>query len=239
MARRFQIGELRTLVARALQEGEYAPAASARVRAVPDTRTIRYYTTLGLINPPAELRGRIAYYDETHLMQIVAIKQLQSQEKSLSDIQQRLVGLTPRKLEAIAKLPADFWKAADKYLATKPNTTHSPASASLLATAEVASAVTETDAAGASREHESFFWLEPAALPTMPDLKQRSADVATCATVAAETLAVIRLTMPDGFSLTIELPRTTRLTKQLDVQSLISAAQPLTKELRKQNLLID
>ena len=106
MGRRFLMSELMTLVARALSASDYAPSAvSARVRAVPDTRTIRYYTTLGLISPPAEMRGRVAYYDETHVLQIVAIKQLQAQNQSLSDIQQKLVGLPSNKLQAIANLP--------------------------------------------------------------------------------------------------------------------------------------
>lgn len=121
-------------MARALQASNYAPAVSARVRAVPDTRTIRYYTTLGLLSPPAEMRGRVAYYDETHVLQIVAIKQLQAQNLSLSDIQQRFLGLTPRMLEAIAKLPTDFWEVADKYLASQaaalPSSSNEPQSVS-------------------------------------------------------------------------------------------------------------
>ncbi len=108
--------DLRTLAARALADGDYTPAESARVRAVPDTRTIRYYTTLGLLKPPAEMRGRTAFYNETHVLQIVAIKRLQAGDLSLSDIQRRLAGLPNGRLAALARLPDGFWQAADKYL---------------------------------------------------------------------------------------------------------------------------
>ena len=111
MVRSFPIGDLRTLAARALQVGGYTPAASARVRAVPDTRTIRYYTTLGLIDRPAEMRGRTAFYTDRHVLQLVAIKRLQGQNMTLSDIQSALIGVGAVKLGLIASLPDGFWKA--------------------------------------------------------------------------------------------------------------------------------
>ena len=116
MARLFPIADLRTLAARALQDGGYTPAASGRVRAVPDTRTIRYYTTLGLIDRPAEMKGRTALYSNRHVLQIVAIKRLQSQDMTLSDIQQSLLGADNRKLRKIASLPSGFWDSADDFL---------------------------------------------------------------------------------------------------------------------------
>jgi DNA-binding transcriptional MerR regulator len=45
-------------------------------RAVVPTRTIRYYTQQGLLEPPA-LRGRVGYYDERHLERLKLIKELQ------------------------------------------------------------------------------------------------------------------------------------------------------------------
>ena len=54
---RWTLDELCEEAERAL--GREAPApADGRVREVPDRRTIRYYTTLGLLDRPAELRGR-------------------------------------------------------------------------------------------------------------------------------------------------------------------------------------
>src|SRR5690348_15034744 len=70
------LDELSARVALALAD-HYEGQASARVRDVPDVRTIRYYTTLGLIDRPAALRGRTALYGRRHLLQLVAIKRLQ------------------------------------------------------------------------------------------------------------------------------------------------------------------
>ena len=117
MERVFAIDDLRTLVARALAAGSYAPSESKRVRAIPDTRTIRYYTTLGLIDRPAQMQGRLALYGQRHVLQVVAIKRLQAKGEPLAAIQQKLVGANSRKLSQIAELPADFWSEAEKYLA--------------------------------------------------------------------------------------------------------------------------
>ncbi|MCC6807139.1 MAG: MerR family transcriptional regulator [Deltaproteobacteria bacterium] len=78
---------------------------SGRIREQPDVRTIRYYTTLGLIDRAAEMRGRTAYYSDRHLRQLVAIKRLQSEGHSLQEIQARLVGISPQALVALAPLP--------------------------------------------------------------------------------------------------------------------------------------
>jgi hypothetical protein len=87
---------------------EYAGQASGRVRDVPDRRTIRYYTTLGLIDRPAAMRGRTALYGMRHLLQLVGIKRLQANGLSLAEVQSRLVGLTDAALREVAKLPADI-----------------------------------------------------------------------------------------------------------------------------------
>jgi DNA-binding transcriptional MerR regulator len=91
------IEELTDRVAIALAVG-YEGVASGRVRDVPDLRTIRYYATIGLLDRPAEMRGRTAFYGTRHLRQLVAIKRLQAQGLKLADIQQRLVGLTEQAL---------------------------------------------------------------------------------------------------------------------------------------------
>ena len=48
---------------------------SRRVRWQPDARLVRYYTTLGLLDRPAEMRGRTAYYRDRHLLQDVYKRQ--------------------------------------------------------------------------------------------------------------------------------------------------------------------
>lgn len=78
---------------------------SGRVREQPDIRTVRYYTTIGLIDRAAEMRGRTAYYNERHLRQLVAIKKLQAEGQSLQQIQERLLGISPQALRALAPLP--------------------------------------------------------------------------------------------------------------------------------------
>ncbi len=77
---------------------------NGRVRDVPDRRTIRYYTTLGLIDRPAEMRGRTALYGRRHLLQLVAIKKLQARGQSLAEIQQALAGLTDKALGRVAEM---------------------------------------------------------------------------------------------------------------------------------------
>lgn len=84
---------------------DYVAPGSARVRAVPDARTIRYYTTLGLVDRP-ELQGRTALYGERHLLQLVAIKRLQADGLTLGQVQERLAGLPEAALRGLAKLPA-------------------------------------------------------------------------------------------------------------------------------------
>ena len=99
------LDELSARVALSLSVG-YEGQASGRVREVPDRRTIRYYTTLGLLDRPT-LRGRTAFYSRRHLAQLVALKRLQARGLSLAEAQARLLGLTDRKLAELAQLPAD------------------------------------------------------------------------------------------------------------------------------------
>ncbi len=109
----WRLAQLRERTKQALSSG-YQASANRQVSAVPDARTIRYYSTLGLVDPPAEMRGRTAYYHRRHLLQLVAIKRLQAQGVSLAQIQTRLAGLSNRKLEGIAKVPVA--KSQDRLL---------------------------------------------------------------------------------------------------------------------------
>jgi DNA-binding transcriptional MerR regulator len=98
------IDDLGQQVARALSVG-YEGQVNGRVRDVPDRRTIRYYTTLGLIDRATRMLGRTALYGRRHLLQLVAIKRLQAQGLSLTELQQRLLGLPDSRLAEIAQLP--------------------------------------------------------------------------------------------------------------------------------------
>jgi DNA-binding transcriptional MerR regulator len=95
------IDELSGAVEAALAEGYDGPP-NARVRGVPDERTIRYYTTLGLLDRAHEMRGRTALYGRRHLLQLVAIKKLQAQGRTLAEIQRTLFGQTDATLARMA-----------------------------------------------------------------------------------------------------------------------------------------
>src|SRR5436189_5524229 len=87
---------------------DYSGSANGRIRDLPDRRGIRYYTTLGLIDRPAAMRGRTALYSVRHVLQLAAVKRLQAQGLSLAEVQARLVGLTDAALRQLARLPTDF-----------------------------------------------------------------------------------------------------------------------------------
>ncbi|WP_433497104.1 MerR family transcriptional regulator [Sphaerimonospora sp. CA-214678] len=78
-----------------------------RVREVPNERLIRWYTTIGLLDPPLARRGRVALYGRRHLLQLVAVKRRQADGLSIAAIQAELAGATDAMLQRIAALPAD------------------------------------------------------------------------------------------------------------------------------------
>jgi hypothetical protein len=99
------IAELAERAARALTA---APSAvrSRRIREAPNERLIRWYATVGLMDPPLSRRGRVALYGQRHLLQLVAVKRRQAEGRSLAEIQAELAGATDKQLEAIAQVPA-------------------------------------------------------------------------------------------------------------------------------------
>jgi len=105
--------ELVARVATALAGAAYSGAHNGRVRDVPDRRTVRWYTTIGLVDRPAAMRGRTALYGPRHLLQIVAIKRLQAEGLSIAEIQAELIGATDATLRRIAAID-------DKVLAAQP-----------------------------------------------------------------------------------------------------------------------
>lgn len=71
-----------------------------RVSAAPDARTVRYYTTLGLLGRP-RIVDRQARYGPRHVLQLVAVKALQAAALPLAEIQERLYGRSDRELESL------------------------------------------------------------------------------------------------------------------------------------------
>lgn len=102
------IGELAGRAAALLSSSRSeAGVGDGRVREVPNERLIRWYTTIGLLDPPLARRGRVALYGRRHLLQLVAVKRRQADGRSIAAIQAELAGATDAMLQRIAALPAD------------------------------------------------------------------------------------------------------------------------------------
>lgn len=98
--------ELNDVAVAALTQDRAAPGHWEGVELGP--RTIRYYSTLGLLDRPAAMRGRQALYGARHLFQLVATKRLQARGLSLDEAKARLADLTTDALAAIAEVPEDL-----------------------------------------------------------------------------------------------------------------------------------
>ena len=75
-----------------------------RVSPVPDARTVRYYTTLGLVDRP-RIVDREARYGQRHVLQLAAIKRMQADGARLADVQRRLYGRSDAELQAVLAAP--------------------------------------------------------------------------------------------------------------------------------------
>ncbi|MCX2950453.1 MerR family transcriptional regulator [Lentzea sp. NEAU-D7] len=93
---------------------EYSGAPNGRVRDVPDKRAVRWYATTGLVDRPSAMRGRTALYEKRHLLQLVAVKRLQSRGRTLAEVQAELAGATDTTLAAIARVPEHLLSTAEE-----------------------------------------------------------------------------------------------------------------------------
>lgn len=98
---------------------EYSGAPNGRVRELPDRRSIRWYTTIGLVDRPLGTRGRTVLYGPRHLLQLVAIKRRQAAGRTLAEIQEELAGASEQTLAAVARVP-DRLLGADQPPAAPP-----------------------------------------------------------------------------------------------------------------------
>ncbi len=97
----FNLEQLSSEVAGELaRRGLLGTAPDARVSAAPDARTVRYYTTLGLLDRP-RIENRQARYGQRHLWQLLAIKALQSLELPLAQIQETLYARSDAELQQL------------------------------------------------------------------------------------------------------------------------------------------
>src|SRR4051812_23633656 len=99
---RFTLDELSARIGERVHEAGLAQG-NGQISDRPDARTLRYYTTLGLMDRPVEIRDRRALYTEAHVDQVVAIKRLQAAGHSLSEIQSLLAGLAPAAIRQLAQ----------------------------------------------------------------------------------------------------------------------------------------
>jgi DNA-binding transcriptional MerR regulator len=133
-AQRYTLAELSAEIGRRLADSGVSPV-SGRVSALPDGRTLRYYTTIGLLDRPLEVRDRQARYGERHVQQALAIKSLQSEGLSLAAIQVALAGLDDRELAAVAAGATGergsgrprFWARVGTPVAQASGAVHAPA----------------------------------------------------------------------------------------------------------------
>jgi DNA-binding transcriptional MerR regulator len=120
MSETWTIGELAERAAAALAGEAGQGTGDGRIRAVPNERLIRWYTTIGLVDPPLARRGRVALYGRRHLMQLVAIKRRQAAGRSIAEIQAELAGATDAVLADIARIPPSALAPAARPAAAVP-----------------------------------------------------------------------------------------------------------------------
>ena len=71
------------------------------VSQLPDERTVRYYSTEGLLAPPEGRQGLNAVYGYQHLLQLLVIKRLQAEHLPIRKIKELVEGKTERELEQL------------------------------------------------------------------------------------------------------------------------------------------
>jgi DNA-binding transcriptional MerR regulator len=222
---------------------DYHGQPSGRVRAVPDRRAIRWYTTIGLIDRPVAHRGRTALYGPRHLLQLVAVKRLQAKGLPLVAIQQELAGATDTRLARVARIPVGLRppaRAEPASVAAAPDgddrsgrvsTEPDPLAPAAPTTAHPQAVAARVTGAAARR---AGFWRErPAAFSAAaPEAVQPDATgPAAPASPGVATLQGVRL--GDGATLLLEPVRDL---DAADLDAIRDAARPLLAALRDRGL---
>jgi DNA-binding transcriptional MerR regulator len=208
---RWTIDELGARTALALAV-DYDGPPNDRVREVPDERTIRYYTTLGLIDRPAAMSGRTALYGRRHLLQLVAIKRLQAKGLSLAEIQTELLGLADPTLARLARVPAEA--EAPAAVANSTRVRRQPA----------------------RRRRADTFWRD---MPAPPARGRADADGSLAASASGNEANGVPVTyqgIPVSDELTLLVASRRPLTDD-DTQAVRTAAQPLLQLLQTRRLI--
>ncbi|HEU5155768.1 MAG TPA: MerR family transcriptional regulator [Streptosporangiaceae bacterium] len=235
------IGELAELAGAALAGDPVQ--VSGRVRELPNERLIRWYTTIGLLDPPVARRGRTALYGPRHLLQLVAVKRRQAAGLAIAEIQAELAGATDGMLRELARLPETVTSGAIGALGALPI---SEAAAEADAgegarDAEATEAREGAETPGAERRERrrrsrGRFWAgAPAAegAVTHPLPEPAVSGIAGAAASAPTVVPGIRLA--DG--VTLLLDGGPRPIAAADLVAIDAAARPLLDELRRRGLL--
>jgi DNA-binding transcriptional MerR regulator len=219
---------------------DYHGQPSGRVRAVPDRRAIRWYTTIGLIDRPVAHRGRTALYGPRHLLQLVAVKRLQAKGLPLVAIQRELAGATDTQLARVAHIPAGVRPAATAQPpAATPRLTGGPAPRAAFwrerpAAAFTATAASEIAEAGGPTEAAAFLAPtdpDPATTPRDPGNATGLGRPTAIGALGLSLLQGVRL--GEGATLLLE-PR--RELDAADLRAIVEAAEPLLAALRDRGL---
>ena len=217
---------------------DYSGPPSGRVRAVPDRRAIRWYTTIGLIDRPVAHRGRTALYGPRHLLQLVAVKRLQARGLPLVAIQQELAGATDSQLARVARLPEGVAPGPAVSASHRDGLSGTGQAGSGMAAAAQSGAAPASPAAAApatrGKVRRAGFWRErPAAFTVAADAATLTdpTDPVGPAGPATATLRGVRL--GDGATLLLEPGR--ELGAE-DVRAVLEAAGPLLAALRERGL---
>jgi DNA-binding transcriptional MerR regulator len=236
------LDELTERVGAALSVG-YHGQPSGRVRDLPDRRAIRWYTTIGLVDRPATIRGRTAMYGPRHLLQLAAIKRLQAQGRSLVAIQAELAGATDAQLARVAQLADPTWppaaKAAQPPAAPAPPPRR-PAALGMAPAAAPDGAAATTPAAATAPDGAPTAPPAPAQAPPRPagfwrERPTEAGDASPAAPVGeADEVATLRgVRLGERATLLLDPARPL---DDADLRAILEAARPLLEALRARGL---
>lgn len=107
MEKHLTLSELADLAQRAVEAVAVAPKSN-QAKSRPAPRMLRYYQSIGLLSPPAAVRGRTPLFGRRHLEEVLAVKRLQADGVSLEDVRSRLEGLDASGLSALARFPEEL-----------------------------------------------------------------------------------------------------------------------------------
>ncbi|HZB29549.1 MAG TPA: MerR family transcriptional regulator [Streptosporangiaceae bacterium] len=236
------ISELAELAGAALADDPVR--VNGRVRELPNERLIRWYTTIGLLDPPLARRGRTALYGPRHLLQLVAVKRRQAAGLAIAQIQAELTGATDDMLRDIARLPETVRPGA-------PGGDHGSDGYTL--------AADPVTSARRPRSRERFWAAVPAAgqaaVQAAPTAARDTAPTSTSDTAPAtpQTAEPSQTTEPEGAAappaaaavvpgirlaagVTLLLDGAARFITAADLVAIEAAARPLIDELRRRGL---